>query len=232
MSERSGMNRRTALKVIAASAATMGAEACAPEGAVDDTTGEHERLSGFEPLPPSNPLAAGTFRDPDLLNPNAPWELVLTSDERRIVSALADLIIPADDRSPAASEVGVTDFIDEWVSAPYEGQRNDLVVICGGLTWLNREARARFSAEDFAALDETQMREICDPISYLPNTPESLQAQARFFDLFRDLVSTGFWTSEEGMEDLGFIGGVPLPSFDGPPPEVVQALGLTAEDLA
>ncbi|MGI9626332.1 MAG: gluconate 2-dehydrogenase subunit 3 family protein, partial [Longimicrobiales bacterium] len=58
-----------------------------------------------------------------------------------------------------------------------------------------------------------------------------LRAQARFFDLFRDITSTGFWTTEEGMKDLGYIGNVPLPSFDGPPAEVIEALGLTAEDL-
>ena len=45
------------------------------------------------------------------------------------------------------------------------------------------------------------------------------------------MCSTGFWTTEEGMRDLGYMGNVPLPSWDGPPPEVLERLGLAGEDL-
>ena len=47
------------------------------------------------------------------------WPLTLTKEQRATATALCDLIIPADDTSPAASSVGVVDFIDEWISAPY-----------------------------------------------------------------------------------------------------------------
>ena len=33
------------------------------------------------------------------------------------------------------------------------------------------------------------------------------------------------------MRDLGYVGNIPLPSFDGPPPEVLERLGLEGEDL-
>lgn len=227
------VDRRTALKVLAASAALAGAPACGP-GA--DTTGSetdaaHTRLSGFDPVPPSNPLAAGTPTDPDLLAPAVPWEPVLGDGEMETVRALCDLILPGDERSPAASAVGVPDYVNEYVSAPYPGQQEDLVLVRGGLAWLNRESRARFNA-DFGALSTDRQRAICDPIRYEPDAPEELRVQARFFDRFRDITSTGFWTTDEGMADLGYVGNVPLPSFEGPPPEVVEALGLTAEDLA
>ena len=112
----STITRRGALKVIAATAALGGAAAsCAPEEAAESA---HEALSGFSPLPPSNPRAAGTLTDPDMLAPVVPWETVLTDDEMRLVATLADVIIPADDRSPAASAVGVPEYINEFVSAP------------------------------------------------------------------------------------------------------------------
>ncbi|NNF29360.1 MAG: hypothetical protein HKN73_19190, partial [Gemmatimonadetes bacterium] len=97
--EDGSVDRRTALKVLAASAALAGAPACGP-GA--DTTGSetdaaHIRLSGFDPVPPSNPLAAGTPTDPDLLAPTVPWEPVLGDGEMEMVRALCDLILPGDE---------------------------------------------------------------------------------------------------------------------------------------
>ena len=223
------ISRRGALKVIAAGAALGAAGSCAPEDAARSTESAHETLSGFDPLPPANPRAAGTLTDPDMLAPVVPWEMVLTDEEMRLVTALADVIIPADDRSPAASAVGVPDYVNEFVSAP--GHEENLIALRGGLAWLNRAARERFGAEDFPALTLARKHEICDEIRFEPDAPANLKPQARFFDQFRDMVSTGFWTTEEGMRDLGYVGNIPLPSFDGPPPEVLEQLGLAGEDL-
>ena len=223
----SEMDRRTVLKVLATTAALGSAGSCDP--GPGETTA-HEALSGFAPLPPSNPLAAGTPSDPDLLSPAVPWPGLLSDEEMRLVGALCDLIIPADNRSPSASMVGVPAYINEYLSAPYPAQRRDLIRVRGGLAWLNRRASTAFDT-DFASLTVDQQRAICDPIRYGPDAPEELKAQAAFFDLFRDLTSTGFWTTDEGMRDLGYMGNVPLPSFDGPPPEVLRALDLDDSDL-
>ena len=67
--------------------------------------------------------ARGIGGDPNLFKKEIPWPRVLSDAEKRTVAALADLIIPADEHGPAASAVGVPDFIDEWVSAPYEQQQ-------------------------------------------------------------------------------------------------------------
>ena len=223
------ITRRGALKVIATGAALGAAASCAPDDAGRSAESAHQTLSGFEPLPPSNPLAAGTAADPDLLAPVVPWEMVLTDEEMRLVSALADVIIPADERSPAASEVGVPDYINEFVSAPAHTEQ--LTLLRGGLAWLNRESRERFGTADFPALTPEQQHEICDGVCFEPDAPADRKPQARFFDAFRDMVSTGFWTTEEGMRDLGYVGNIPLPSFDGPPPEVLERLGLSGDDL-
>ena len=53
-----------------------------------------------------------------------------------------------------------------------------------------------------------------------------IQAHTHFFDKVRDLTSTAFWTTDEGMADLGFVGNRPMASFEGPPPEVLRRLGL------
>lgn len=205
-----GMDRRTAIKVLAAASAIPAAlsEGCGPE----------------EP-PGGNPLARGTPSDPDLVSPSVPWPTVLTPSELRTVAALCDVILPADDRSPSASAVGVPAFIDEWVSAPYPDHVSDRIRIRGGLVWLDREARERFGSA-FVDLATEQHHAICDDICHVPDARPEHRSAALFFDRFRDLAATGFWTTEAGMADVGYVGNVPLASFDGPPIEVLDRLDL------
>ncbi len=168
---------------------------------------------------------AGTPSDPDLVRPKTPWEKVLTASEMTTLTALCDAIIPADEKSPAASQVGVPEFINEWASAPYDYQRGGLVQIRGGLAWLNTEAIRRFT-KPFAQLSESERNLICDDICFEPKAKSEFKAAAKFFDLIRDLAATGFYTTREGMKDLQYIGNIPLQKFDGPPPAVLKHLGL------
>jgi len=167
----------------------------------------------------------GTLSDPDLLHPRAPWPRKLSARELATLAVLCDTIIPADAKSPSASAVGVPAYINEYVSAPYDGQMRDLVRVRGGLAWLNTESLERFG-KGFTALTADQRTQICDDICYLPKARPEFQAAARFFDLVRDLTATGFYTTDAGMRDIQYIGNVALPRFDGPPPEVLKHLGL------
>src|SRR3954468_15325171 len=101
--------------------------------------------------------------DPNLHSKAITWDRVLTDAEIKTVTVLCDTIIPADEKSPAASAVGVPDFINEWVSAPYPTQVEDLEQVRAGLVWLDEEAGKRFTKK-FADLDEPQIRAICDDI--------------------------------------------------------------------
>jgi len=217
------MDRRQALKVMAIAAAAPGLASCSPAGDAG--------APAAVPAPVNNPKAAGTAWDPDLVAPVVPWERTLTSDEVASLAVLCDVIIPADERSPAASAVGAHDFIDEWVSAPGEGNARDRVVVRGGLIWLDRESTKRFAADPvttlrFRDLTPEQRHTICDDICYRPDAAEGFEAAALFFDKVRDLTSTAYWTTQEGMDDLQYVGNVPLAQWDPPPPEVLRHLGL------
>ena len=83
--------------------------------------------------------------------PGELWPLTLNAAQRRLAGILSDIIIPADERSPSASAVGVVDFIDEWVSAPYPAQRRDRTLVLGGFTWMDAEA-VRRSGKEFSQL--------------------------------------------------------------------------------
>jgi len=87
----------------------------------------------------------GYGTDPDLLRTYRPgeiWPLTLNRAQRLAATALCDEIIPADDDFPAASAVGVVDFIDEWISAPYEDKRLDQQQILPGCHGLTTKASA------------------------------------------------------------------------------------------
>jgi len=175
--------------------------------------------------------ANGYGTDPDLIRiyeAGDLWPLTLTAELRRTSAALCDLIIPADSESPGASAVGVVDFLDEWISAPYAAQQEDRQAILAGLEWLEKESNRRFG-RDFADIGEPQQTAICDEICFLPKASPGLASAAAFFARFRDLTVGGFYTTPEGMRDLKYVGNVALPRFDGPPPEVLRRVGLSGE---
>jgi hypothetical protein len=170
----------------------------------------------------------GYGTDPNLLGvyrPGELWPLTLTAPQRRLAGILADIIIPADDHSPSASAVGVVEFIDEWVSAPYPANLRDRPIVLGGFIWLDAEAARRFG-KGFSDLDTTEQNSICDDICDESRAVTVRRDAALFFALFRDLTAAGFYSTPVGRKDLGYIGNVPLARFDGPPPALLKKLNL------
>lgn len=208
------MDRRTTIKWMLAASASM------------PLLKDAEVVAASANAAPAVAKPYGT--DPNLTRVYKPgdlWPLTFTSEQRATATALCDLIIPADATSPSASAVGVIDFMDEWVSAPYEAQRADRKIVLEGLQWLDQEATRRFS-KSFAKLSFSQQRQVCDDICYLPKAKPQFKQAAVFFARYRDLTSGGFYTTPQGRKDLQYIGNIPLPSFNGPPPEVLKKVGL------
>jgi hypothetical protein len=224
------ISRRAAVKWMLAASASMAFlrhSSWAEEASRAGKTPSHP-----EPMPPPSSRAAtppvGYGTDPDLVKTYAPgdfWPLTLDEHQRRTVSVLSDIIIPADSESPSASSVGVTDFIDEWISAPYPNQEQDRVAILAGITWLDTESRRRFGA-DFIGIEAPLRLEICDDICHVATAKEIFIEGARFFALLRDLTASGFYTTAEGMKDLKYVGNRPSATFDGPPEEALRQVGL------
>ena len=232
------VDRRHAIKIMALAAATPGLASCTVDGGNGSEGGGDPVTDGGDvvadtPNPASNPKARGDAWDPDLIDPVIPWDLELEDDELASLAVLCDLILPADERSPSASSLGAHDFINEWVSAPYEGNGDDLVLVRGGLRWLDRESTRRFgdpsrpgSGPRFRDLPIDRRTAICDDICYAETAPPGFEFAARFFDRVRFLASTAFWTTPEGMDDLQYVGNVPIPTWDPPPDEVLRHIGL------
>lgn len=176
----------------------------------------------------AQPTARGYGTDPDLTrlyHPGDVWPLTLSATERRTAAVLCNVVLPDDGRSPSAESVGVVDFIDEWVSAPYPRQIQDRSVVLEGLAWIDAEALARFG-QHFAELDESSQHAICDDICYEPNAKPKFARAAAFFARYRDLTVGAYYSTPAGWKDIGYIGNVPLAKFEGPSAELLQKLGL------
>ncbi|MDY6945038.1 MAG: gluconate 2-dehydrogenase subunit 3 family protein [Pseudomonadota bacterium] len=170
---------------------------------------------------------AGYGKDPNLVKIHQVgelWPLTLSEHQRATATVLSDLIIPVDDQSPAASQAGVIDFIDEWVSAPYPTNNRDKPLVVEGLAWLDTEGQRRFK-NNFSALSEKERAAICDDISAATPAAQFTQA-ATFFSRYRALTAGGYYTTPVGMKDLKYVGNVAMTTFEGPPPELMKKLGL------
>jgi hypothetical protein len=172
--------------------------------------------------------AAGYGSDPDLLASYARgqlWPLTMTARQRELAAVLSDVIIPADERSPSASAVGVVSFIDEWVSAPYPEQRQDRALILDGLAAIDARS-LRVLGRSFDVISATERQGLCDPICDPALAVPADAEGARFFARYRELTAGAFYSTPEGRRDLNYIGNVPRTSFPPPPPELLRRLGL------
>ena len=148
-----------------------------------------------------------------------------TPHEINTVNTLVDLIIPADDRSGSATDAGVPEFMDFMMM----DRPNMQLPMRGGLAWIDYRCEKLFDTT-FIECNEEQRTQLLDLIAY-PDiaAPEDSQGVA-FFNSFRNLTATGFWSSQMGVEDLQYMGNTFVPEWKGCPPEVLEQLGLSDEE--
>jgi hypothetical protein len=153
----------------------------------------------------------GYGTDPKLAKPEkAPWSRIMIQTQLQTAAILADHILPASGAAPSASALGVPDFIDEWVSAPYPEQLKDRPVLLNGLNALSAKVLKASAADRAAAMAALQAS--TDPASKL------------FWKKFRRLTIGAYYTTPAGFKDIGYIGNVPRTVDPGPSDEVKAAL--------
>ena len=225
------VDRRTTLKWVMSAVAASTAAACGKQDSAGDSAGASPASLSAD-LGQAAPVSGKPYgTDPDLINPVLTWEKTMTEAQLRVAGSLADMVIPEDEHSPAASAVGVPDFIDEWVSAPYPDQERDREIILGGLTWLEQEALDRFGA-GFSKIDDQQRAKILDDIVDAKLAPEAQEQAAAFFDKFRFLTMGAFYSTPQGIADIGYIGNMPMAGpYPGPSAEALAHLKAALDGL-
>ncbi|NKB34983.1 MAG: gluconate 2-dehydrogenase subunit 3 family protein [Pseudomonadales bacterium] len=139
------------------------------------------------------------------------------------IAVLCDIILPNDHPNGGALDAGLPDFVEFMVK---DRDRYKLPVR-GGIAWLDNYSIDKFGA-DFVNIAEEQRQHICDDIAYPDNDAPELQAGISFFTLMRNLTLTGFYTTEIGFRDLGYVGNTPN-VWDGVPEEVLRRHGKSYE---
>jgi gluconate 2-dehydrogenase gamma chain len=144
-------------------------------------------------------------------------EKFFTEHEMATITILADIIIPKDDVSGSASDAKVPDFIEFIV----KDMPNHQIPMKGGLRWLDMQCLKRYE-KAFKDCDSKQQIDMVDLIAYpdrAKDKPE-LKPGVAFFSLMRNLTATGFYTSEIGVKDIGYIGNGPN-QWNGVPADVL-----------
>ena len=204
------MNRRNTIKALGLGAisATTILEACNTNPAkapltdhAVDTTGRQD----FE-VARDRSIAAQTFFD---------------AHEMATIVILADIIIPKDQHSGSATDAGVPEFMDFMMI----DQPRRQIAMRGGLAMIDRLAIERFGKR-FVSGSDRERRSLLDEITYTTNPDRGLTQAIAFFNSFRDLTASGFWSTKMGVADLQYQGNVFVSEWNGCPDAALKKLGV------
>ena len=144
-----------------------------------------------------------------------------TAREYTMVGVLANLILPKDDRSGSATDAGVPEFMDFMMV----DQPNRQTAMRGGLAWIDLECQDRFDKR-FLECSDAERTAVLDDIAWPSRAKLEHAAGVAFFNSFRDLTASGFWSSKMGVDDLQYIGNTMVPEWKGCPDAALKKLGL------
>jgi gluconate 2-dehydrogenase gamma chain len=145
-----------------------------------------------------------------------------TPAELRTAGVLADMIIPRDEKSGNASDAGVPEFMDFMMIDRPTGQK----WMRPGLAWIDAQSKSRFG-KAFADATELQREAIINDIAWPARATAAMTDGVSFFNRFRDLTSSGFWSSRIGVKDLKYEGNLFAADWNGCPPAALDKLGVT-----
>lgn len=169
------------------------------------------------------PSSKGYGTDPDLNNVKPiEWDKVMSPHELKQTSLLADLFLPGETGSPAASALGIHDFIDEWISAPYPEQQSDRGIIQSGLSWVDQDSTRRYG-KDFTAITDAERVELMTAMAGMQDF--------LFFKRLRNLVVAAYFSSDAGFKDIGYSGNVALEAFPAPTDEMMAIIDRECKAL-
>lgn len=206
-----GLDRRAALVWAGALAAALG--------------GAHH--FGLDLSGSGKAIVPGYGTDPDLLNPVVPWPRTLSEAQLAAVRTFVDFVLPREGDAPSASEVGVHELIDEWISAPYPDQAKDNALVLDGLAHMDFQARRRSGAKAFSAAPKDVQTEILADFA----DPAKATVPKGFYKRLRSLVVGAYYTTEAGFADIGYVGNVAIKTFPEPTPEVLAAIERACQQL-
>jgi hypothetical protein len=182
-------------------------------------------VEACQPKEKKEAIAAGNFtidRQPEEIARynEVTSKTFFTPHEMATITVLGDIIIPKDDVSGSASDAKVPEFIEFIVKDMPSHQ----TPMRGGLRWLDLQCFKRFN-KAFVDCSAKEQIEMVDEIAYPEKAKPQMAQGVSFFNTIRNLVATGFYTSEIGVKDVGYVGNTPN-QWNGVPEDVLKQYGL------
>ena len=204
------MDRRKYLKTLGITAVSAGVlvDACKTE--TKKTIEESQSASTIDRMPEEKGHEDSIKNAPKFFTP----------EELATITVLADIIIPKDELSGSASDAKVADFIEFIVKDEPDLQ----IPMQGGLRWLDVQCLSRYQ-KAFKDCSSQQQIEIVDEIAYPAKAKPEMAYGVSFFNLMRNLTATGFYSTETGWKDMGYVGNTPN-QWKGVPDDVLKQYNL------
>lgn len=147
-------------------------------------------------------------------------ETFFTPHEMATIAVLSDIIIPRDEVSGSATDAKVPDFIEFIVKDMPDHQ----TPVRGGLRWLDLQSNKQ-AGKAFVDLTAQQQLQLVDQIAYPEKAAPEMKQGVAFFNHMRNLVASGFYTSQIGIKDIGYVGNTPN-QWNGVPDDVLKQYNL------
>ena len=147
-------------------------------------------------------------------------EKFFSEHEMATITVLADIIIPKDEKSGSASDAKVPEFIEFIVKDMPEHQ----TPMRGGLRWLDMQCLSRYQ-KAFKDCASNQQMAVVDDIAWPKKVKPGMAPGVAFFSLVRNLTATGFYTSEIGTKDVGYMGNTPN-QWNGVPADLLKQYNM------
>src|SRR6478735_1940277 len=144
-----------------------------------------------------------------------------TDHEMATIAVLSDIIMPKDEVSGSATDAKVPEFIEFIV----KDMPNHQTPLRGGLRWLDMQCLNKYN-NAFKDCTQQQQIELIDQIAYPQKAKPEMAQGVSFFSKMRDMVATGFYTSQIGVKDIGYMGNVPT-QWNGVPDDVLKQYRLS-----
>jgi hypothetical protein len=151
------------------------------------------------------PIARAAAGDVTPISAGPPSAPVFTAQQRALMTALSERVMPTTD-TPGAIAAGVPEFIEKLLAD--WAMPADRVPILAGLDAVEARSQADYGVA--AAMATTEQQDALLTLAM----ENQLPGGGEFFDKFRQLVITGYFTSEVGIKQERHY--LPIPGrFDG-----------------
>ena len=152
-----------------------------------------------------------------------------SDSELKTIEKIANIILPPNEKGNIkdAGVVELFEIIAKDFSTPAHDEYGEKV-LRRGLIVFDKMCNERFGVNLINCSDD-QIKSVFDSIAFNDNKDEGLQEAIRLFAVYRGMVLTGYFTSEVGINDLGYKGNTPN-VWDGVPDDVLKDYSVSYDE--